>query len=283
MSIGNTFLAIAMVVGLRDWKSINPTPSAVFSSYGECPFAIALTKSGENLIVTNCDSHQVAIITLDGKLVRTIGTTRSKDVGQFSTPQSVAVDKNGNIWVADRGNNRLQVFTEQGDFVRSVDNLDSPYCVRFLSNGNVVVGGLTGELLTLTPDGQKLPSRRIRWSQDYAFVDIAVSPNDELFCAHPDLNSVFVYSINGEEIRSFGEKQGMRFPYGVTLTPDGYAIVTDRVTQTVSIWSPDGLPVVRFGSRGSEHGQFNFVGQSVILPDGRIAITDEANNRVQIF
>lgn len=32
-------------------------------------------------------------------------------LGQFKHPQGIAVDANGNVWVADSGNNRIQKFT----------------------------------------------------------------------------------------------------------------------------------------------------------------------------
>src|SRR5437762_974911 len=38
--------------------------------------------------------------------------------GQFNTPHSIAVDAHDNIYVADRGNRRIQVFDTDGKFVR---------------------------------------------------------------------------------------------------------------------------------------------------------------------
>jgi len=39
--------------------------------------------------------------------------------GQFVSPSGIALDGSGNVYVTDRGNNRLQVFTGTGEFVRA--------------------------------------------------------------------------------------------------------------------------------------------------------------------
>jgi hypothetical protein len=40
--------------------------------------------------------------------------------GEFDTPHSIAADNNGNIYVADRGNRRIQVFDSDGVFEREI-------------------------------------------------------------------------------------------------------------------------------------------------------------------
>jgi hypothetical protein len=46
--------------------------------------------------------------------------------GQFNTPHSIAADDAGNIYVADRGNGRIQVFDSDGNFLREI-HIDVPY------------------------------------------------------------------------------------------------------------------------------------------------------------
>ncbi len=45
--------------------------------------------------------------------------------GQFNTPHSIAVDAKGNVYVADRGNRRIQVFDGDGKFLRQI-TIDVP-------------------------------------------------------------------------------------------------------------------------------------------------------------
>jgi len=61
----------------------------------------------------------------DGKLVQSWGSP-GRNPGQFCLPHSIWVDGNGNVWVADRDNHRVQVFTGDGKFLRSFENMCHP-------------------------------------------------------------------------------------------------------------------------------------------------------------
>ena len=51
---------------------------------------------------------------------------RGQKQGEFHTPHSIAADANGNIYVADRGNRRIQVFDSNGKFQREM-KIDVPF------------------------------------------------------------------------------------------------------------------------------------------------------------
>ena len=48
-----------------------------------------------------------------------VGHIMAVAMTQFSSPRGVAVDSSGNIYVADTGNNRIQKFDENGNFLTS--------------------------------------------------------------------------------------------------------------------------------------------------------------------
>ncbi|CAN0093453.1 MAG: hypothetical protein ACE37N_17155 [Pseudohongiellaceae bacterium] len=50
----------------------------------------------------------------DGTFVRSFGEWGFED-GQFRSPHSLAMDSQGRLFVADRGNNRIQIFTQDGE------------------------------------------------------------------------------------------------------------------------------------------------------------------------
>ena len=39
--------------------------------------------------------------------------------GEFRTPHALAFDSSGRLWVADRGNHRIEIFDQQGDYIDS--------------------------------------------------------------------------------------------------------------------------------------------------------------------
>ncbi len=54
--------------------------------------------------------------TQDGKLIKTWGKKGSAH-GEFSTPHALAFDSKGRLFVGDRGNNRIQIFDQDGNFL----------------------------------------------------------------------------------------------------------------------------------------------------------------------
>jgi hypothetical protein len=54
------------------------------------------------------------------------GVHADENPGQFNTPHNIAVDRQNNVYVADRGNRRIQVFDTNGTFLRMI-HLNVPY------------------------------------------------------------------------------------------------------------------------------------------------------------
>ena len=51
---------------------------------------------------------------------------RGSDAGQFDTPHSLATDAQGNVYVADQGNKRIQVFDGSGHVKSQITNVGVP-------------------------------------------------------------------------------------------------------------------------------------------------------------
>jgi 6-bladed beta-propeller protein len=54
------------------------------------------------------------------------GPHADENPGQFNTPHNIGIDRQNNVYVADRGNRRIQVFDTDGKFLRMV-HLNVPY------------------------------------------------------------------------------------------------------------------------------------------------------------
>jgi DNA-binding beta-propeller fold protein YncE len=61
----------------------------------------------------------------DGNWIKSWGELGSGP-GQFLQPHSIATDSHGNVYVADRGNRRIQVFDDDGKYLREI-HIDVPY------------------------------------------------------------------------------------------------------------------------------------------------------------
>ncbi len=57
---------------------------------------------------------RISIFAPDGSFIQTFGQWGFED-GEFRSPHSLAMDSQGRLFVADRGNNRIQIFTQDGE------------------------------------------------------------------------------------------------------------------------------------------------------------------------
>ncbi len=83
----------------------------------ETPADAAVDSQRKLLYVVDSKGHRVQVFSLaDKKLVRTIGE-RGNDPGKFNYPSSVAIGKDGKVYVVDSLNFRYQVFDAEGKFL----------------------------------------------------------------------------------------------------------------------------------------------------------------------
>src|SRR6201991_3749611 len=78
---------------------------------------VAWDKAGDTFISDGYINSRVAKVDKNGNWLKSWGE-RGKGPGQFHTPHSIAVDRSGLVYVADRSNRRIQVFDGEGNFQR---------------------------------------------------------------------------------------------------------------------------------------------------------------------
>src|ERR1022692_1852743 len=88
------------------------------------PGSLALDIENRLLYVSDIDQDQVLVYDADSfKLKRRIGTGGQKHAlttpGDFARPTGLAVDRDGNLYVADPLNNRIEIFDGDGKFIRT--------------------------------------------------------------------------------------------------------------------------------------------------------------------
>jgi sugar lactone lactonase YvrE len=96
------------------------------------PAGLAIDLENRILYVSDVELDQVMVYDLDThKLLRKMGTTGQKHSlttpGDFAMPGGMAVDQEGNLYVADTMNNRIEVFDADGKFISTYGkNGDGP-------------------------------------------------------------------------------------------------------------------------------------------------------------
>lgn len=103
-----------------DGKKLNIMEAIATTKRGGPPFNaptdVALSATGEIYVSDGYGNARIHKYSPDGKLLYSWGEP-GKGPGQFVVPHAVAVDKQGRVLVADRHNNRVQIFDENGKYL----------------------------------------------------------------------------------------------------------------------------------------------------------------------
>ena len=137
-----------------------------------------------------CDrrNHRIQVFDQDLKHVSSFGRPGGK-LGELSHPTDVAFDDAGHVYVVDHGNHRVQKFSPRGE--------------PLMTFGSRTVA--TGKLYY---------PRAIHISQQFVYVTDGTP-------------SVSVFTTNGEFVTSFGSKEELANPHGITADEDGFLYVCD--------------------------------------------------------
>lgn len=142
-----------------------PEASGMTSDLFEMPTDVAFDKAGNIFVADGLGNARIAKFTKDGVFVKSWGS-RGTAPGQFASPRAIQVDADGNVYVADQGNGRIQIFDNDGNFKRAITGVGEPaalcltkgaHPVLFSSNSNPASDfDHGGEIVKLSLDGQVL-------------------------------------------------------------------------------------------------------------------------------
>ena len=110
------------------------------------PTNLAVAPNGDLYVADGYGNARIHQFSPDGVLRRSWGEP-GDGPGQFKVPHGIAVDHDGIVYVADRENSRLQLFSPTGEFLREWTDIARPCEVAIDGSGRVYVaelGYLTG-------------------------------------------------------------------------------------------------------------------------------------------
>jgi len=114
-----------------------------------------ITKAGDIFVSDGYGNARIHRFSPDGKLMYSWGEP-GRGPGEFRVPHSLWVDKNDQVWVADRQNHRIQIFDIKGNYIDQWIGFKRPCDMYIDDEGTVYVAELDRRISILDKDGKLL-------------------------------------------------------------------------------------------------------------------------------
>lgn len=235
--------------------------------------------------------------------VLTWGTAGSEN-SQFLQPRGIAVDPNGNVYVADASGDthgQIQKFDANGNFLARIGQNNgtaqgfiSANRITTDSSGNIYA--TDGAVESATDVVKKFNSSGVF---QFAFgtsgaggtfqmaAGIAVDSSGNIYVADQIAGVVRKFSSTGTSIGTIGSSGGgdgqFNGPVGLAIDSANNLYVADSGNNRIQKFNSAGTFVTKWGTMGPGNGEFNSPQGVSVDTLGTVYVADTGNNRVQLF
>ena len=295
-------------------RFVQLTATRVFGTQGggngqfEYPRNIAIDARG-NIFVADSDNARIQKFDASGKFLLEWGSRSPEGApapqGTFNQPWGIAVDKTGNVYVADTWNHRIQKFDADGKFLTTwgtngdtrgiaqgnPQQFYGPRAIAVDAQGNVYVSDTGNKrVLKFGPNGEPIAQYGGIGSENGQFLEqvgIVIDKQGNIFVADTwnrriqkfDANFGFVMQWL---VEAWDSQSVVNKPY-LAVDGDGNVFVTDPEGARILRFSNDGKLLAVFGVRGSDLSSFNLPTGLAFDAQGNLYVADSANHRVIVF
>jgi sugar lactone lactonase YvrE len=118
------------------------------------PSAVVVAQNGDIFVADGHGGNSNARIvkfSKDGKFIKAWGR-KGSNPGEFDTPHALAMDSTGRLFVADRGNNRIQIFDQEGRFLAEWKQFGRPSGLAIDRSGRLFTSDSQSGTAQVNPD-----------------------------------------------------------------------------------------------------------------------------------
>jgi tetratricopeptide (TPR) repeat protein len=214
----------------------------------EMPTGICL--SGDQLYAADYKKDKVFIFRRDGKLLGKIGSHGSGQTN-IAGPMGVYVSPDDYLFVADNGNDRIQKYDLQGNWIQSIgeEDLSRPTDIAGTSNflyvadsmhSRIVVYDTFGNLIETIGDDTLREPRGLYLHDGKLYIVDAKA-------------GLYIYDLESRAMEKFGvDEEKLRMPFDMTMDSRGLIYETDFNSQNIAIFIPLQL---QYGNLGVQISQ----------------------------
>jgi len=183
---------------------------------------------------------------------------RGSSAGMLRHPWGVTVNECNEIAVTDRDNNRVQLFSSDGTFLRSFGRkgdqegeFDNPYGIAFLNNENIAVAdSINNRVQILSKQGEYLSQFGGKGNLDHQLNSpwgLSVDSNGNIIVADSNNKLIKIFSPSGGFLRKFGGGgKGSLVDPCHCIQKDKYFIVSDTGDVSIKVFDVEGKFLYKF-------------------------------------
>ncbi len=252
------------------------------------------------VVVTDSVRKLGFIFNLSRKKLYQFGNTGKE--GVLSKPLGVAIDNDGQIYVADNQARKIFVYDAVGMFIREIGgpgDLDRPVGVAVSNDGKHVyvvdAGGIDSQrhrLVIYDQKGLRLSVIGRRGTGEGEFnlpTQVAVGPDKTVYVLDGGNFRVQAFTPQGQFLRAWGEN-GRNFgnlarPRGLAVDADGNVYVSDAAFRNIQIFTSEGQLLLAIGGKGmqDEPGQFALPAGMAVDEFRNVYIVDQLFAKIDVF
>jgi DNA-binding beta-propeller fold protein YncE len=235
------------------------------------------------------------------------GLPAGSGIGKLNDPLGVAVDKNGNVYVVDNGNNRVQEFSSAGIYMNQWGGLpaetgaepNGPFGIAIDNSGNIYVTDLSNNSIQEFAGGAGTPTQLGGSGSGNGYFNepygIAVDKNGNVYVADSMNNMIQKFNSSGTFVSQWGSSYGnpgsgngqLNYPVGVAVDGSGNVYVVDKNNYRIQKFSSaDGITYTYVSQLGLDpYGNRYFASPWGIAVDsnGNVYVSDQGNYNIQVF